>query len=171
MFLTEFLLGFRFLFYMLLGKNFFLLNFICIFAKNSLYMKRVLLFLVLLFGILVVSDAQVYRYRTTDFAWKKVNSYGNWTNWSDWQDSDMLITINLNTDVVKVYSPETQTYRITKHLRNFVDNSGGKQAEYRFIDQDGDSGSMRLRVEKNGNTQLYIEFANIMWVYNVVRIE
>ena len=123
----------------------------------------------MLIGIGLSSNAQVQYYRTTAFACKTTNAYGNWTDWTDWEYSNMTITINLNNDVVKIYSPTTQTYRITQYLRNFTDNSGGKQIEFKFIDQDGDRGHMRLRVESNGNSQIYIEFANCMWVYNVVR--
>lgn len=133
-------------------------------------MKKILFTLVLLFSFIAI-QAQVYHYRTTAYAYKQVNSNGNWTSWSDWQDSDMLMIINFNTDVVTIYSPTTQRYQITKFIRNFTDNSGGKQVEFAFVDQDGDKGHMRLRIETNGNSQVYIEFNNIMWVYNVKRTD
>ena len=135
-------------------------------------MKKFLTALMLIMTLSVIIPqeikAQVYTYRTTAYAYKKVNSYGNWTNWSDWQDSDMTMVINFNTDVVTIYSPTTQRYKITKFIRNFTDNSGGKQVEFAFVDQDGDKGHMRLRIEKNGSSQVYIDFSNICWVYCVV---
>ena len=137
-------------------------------------MKRFLFNFIILcsFGFIFPFDsyAQTYTYRTTEFAYKQMNSYGRWYDWTPWEDSDMYITINFDTDVVKIYSPVTQTYRITQYIRNYTDSSGGTQAEYKFIDQDGDYGNMRLRIERNGNSQIYIDFANIMWVYNVRRI-
>ena len=136
-------------------------------------MKKILLTLVLMLSMsFVLPDevkAQVYTYRTTAYAYKKVNSYGNWTSWSDWQDSDMTMVINYNTDVITIYSPTTQRYKITKFVRKYTDSSGGQQVEFAFVDQDGDKGHMRLRIETNGNSQVYIEFSNIMWVYNVRR--
>ena len=131
-------------------------------------MKRFLLMLVMVFTVTYVS-AQIYSYRTTEFAFKTMNSYGSWNNWTDWESSDVLITINFNTDVVTIYSPKTQVYKITEFTRKFTDNSGGNQVEFRFIDQDYDRGTMRLRIERNGNSQLYVEFANVIWVYNVRR--
>lgn len=136
-------------------------------------MKKILMTLMLIIGMSFVlpqeSFGQVYTYRTTGYAYKQVNSYGNWSDWSSWQDSNMSMVINFNTDVVTIYSPTTQRYRITQFIRNFTDSSGGKQVEFAFIDQDGDKGHMRLRIETNGNSQVYIEFTNIMWVYNVRR--
>ena len=134
-------------------------------------MKKLLLMLMLLFTISInIYAAEVYIYKTTGFAIKQVVN-GRWTNWSDWQESDMYVTINFDTDVVKIFSPETQVYKITEYVRKYTDESDGQQIEFRFIDQDGDRGSMRLRIEKNGNSQIYIEFADVMWVYNVRRVQ
>ena len=133
-------------------------------------MKKLFLMFLMFVGIAFSAYAQTYRYQTTCFAMKQVNSYGYWSDWSDWEQSDMIITINLDKNVVKIYSPMVQTYLITNYVGTYNDNGGGSQAEYRFIDQDGDIGIMRLRIERSGNSQIYIEFNNIMWVYGVVRI-
>lgn len=113
--------------------------------------------------------AQVYTYRTTGYAYKKINSYGNWTQWSDWQDSDMRVVINFNTDVITIYSPKTQIYKVTEHLRNFTDSSEGKNVEFAAIDEDGLRCHIRLRIETNGNSQIYCSWSNLIHVYNVRR--
>jgi hypothetical protein len=118
----------------------------------------------------VSTIAQVYSYRTTEFAYKEVNSYGNWTNWSSWEPSNIPMTIDFDNDFVIIYSTTKQVYKIIEYVRNYTDDSGGTQIEYRFIDQDGDRGTMRLRIERNGNSQIYIEFSNIMWVYNIKKV-
>lgn len=137
-------------------------------------MKKFLLAFMFVFiiGFLhpISANSQTHYYRTTEFSYKQLTNNGKWTSWSDWEESDMLVSMNLSNDVVVIFSPQTQRYKITQHVRNYTDTSGGKQAEYKFIDQDGDKGSMRLRVEKNGNYQLYIEFSDIMWVYNIKQI-
>lgn len=136
-------------------------------------MKKFLTFAFLLLAVSFIvpqtAKAQIYTYKTTEFAYKYVNSYGKWNDWSSWEKSSMLITINFDTDIVKIYSPTTQVYKITDYLEEYTDQYGGKQVKFEFIDQDGDYGKMRLRIEKNGNSQIYIDFANVMWVYNVVK--
>lgn len=114
-------------------------------------------------------SAQVYTYRTTEYAYQQTDSNGNWKEWSDWEESNMLVTINFSTDIVNIYSSKTQTYYIKEHIRSYTDSSGGKQIEFAFIDQDNDWGHMRLRIEVNGNSQIYIDFNNIRWCYNVTR--
>lgn len=134
-------------------------------------MKRLFILLAIIASMAIgTANAQTYAYRTTAFAMKQINSYGNWSNWSDWEKSDMLITINLDTDVIKIYSPMTQIYQIIKYVGSYQDSSGGTQVEYKFVDQDDDIGTLRLRKERNGNIQIYVDFSNIMWVYNVVKI-
>lgn len=120
----------------------------------------------------VVSMAQVQTYRTTQFAIATVNTYTGKYVWGDWEKSDILITINLDTDVIIIYSPKKQVYFVTGTYNNgqaYTDNSGGRNIKFFIIDQDGDRGELRLRVERNGNSQIYIDFKNIAWVYNVRR--
>lgn len=129
--------------------------------------KLFLLFFIALTFTIV--KAQTYYYNATSFAYKAVNSYGYWTNWTDWESCNVPIVMDYDNDVVTIYSNKTQIYKITKYIRKYIDSSGGSQVEFNFVDQDYDRGVMRLRVERNGNSQIYVGFTNIMWVYNVRR--
>lgn len=85
----------------------------------------------------------------------------------------MRLCIDIGNDQIIVYSPRTQIYQVYGVYNNgqpYVDDSGGINIKFYVIDQDYDRGSIRLRVERNGNSQIYIDFSNIAWVYNVVRI-
>ena len=129
--------------------------------------KLFLLFFIALTFTIV--KAQTYYYNATSFAYKAVNSYGYWTNWTDWESCNVPIVMDYDNDVVTIYSNKTQIYKITKYIRKYTDSSGGSQVEFNFVDQDYDRGVMRLRIERNGNSQIYVGFTNIMWVYNVRR--
>ena len=130
----------------------------------------IVLFLTLLFGATVNKiSAQTVYYRTTQFAIKYKTNYG-WTNWTNWEKSSMKLKFDLDDDLIIIYSSKIQIYKILSDEGSYVDDSGGKQQKYFVIDQDDDYGYVRLRVEKNGNSQIYIDFNDVMWVYNVVRI-
>ena len=76
-----------------------------------------------------------------------------------------MITFNLKIDKVVIYS---RSFRFIKFItlgQNFIDESGGEWVKYKVISQDDDLGSMRLRVETNGNSQIYVDFADVSWVY------
>ena len=125
----------------------------------------------MLFGTSIESSAQTYTYRSFQFSYKQQLDNGRWTDWSKWEDSNLVITIDYDNDVIKIYSQMPQKYVIVSHSDSYTDESGGRQVRFNFIDQDGDKGTIRFRIEKNGNSQLYIDFADIMWVYNVRKIE
>lgn len=129
-------------------------------------MKRFLMIFALLLSI-VAANAQVQYYRSTAYA--QANVYNGRYVWSDWQSSNMTITINLNTDMIIIYSPRTQIYRVVSAGDAYNDSNGGRQVSFKVIDQDGDRGTIRLRIESNGNSQIYVDFSNVAWVYNVVR--
>lgn len=116
---------------------------------------------------IMAANAQIQYYRSTAYA--QANVYNGRYVWGDWQSSNMTITINLNTDVITIYSPRTQIYCVVSVGDVYYDSDGGKQVPFKVIDQDGDRGTIRLRIESNGNSQIYVDFSNVAWVYNVVR--
>lgn len=132
-------------------------------------MKKYILLLILSIFSLSSMAQSVLWFRTTDFAYR-VKNYGEWSDWSDWERSSMKVKIDQSRDVIVIYSRETQIYRVTEVLDPPYDPKG-EQVAFRVIDQDLDYGRIRLRIENNGNCQIYVDFNDLSWVYNVVRIE
>lgn len=131
-------------------------------------MKRFLLTIMLMIGMFVTVQAQnIQWYKTTAYAHATVVN-GRYY-WSDWQDSDMDICFNLPEDRIIVYSPTRQIYKITEAGQAESDGKGGQQVTFIAYDQDYDVCHIRLRVEANGNSQIYVDFNNVAWVYNVRR--
>lgn len=132
-------------------------------------MKKALITLILIFCTLgIFAQSNVIWFRTTEFSWK-YKEYGVWSDWTDWEDSNIKVKFDLNKDQIIIYSPTIQVYTVLGIEEPPYDSSG-QQVKYRVIDQDYDRGHIRLRIENNGNSQIYIDFADLKWVYNVVRI-
>lgn len=132
-------------------------------------MKRFLLSLVMIFTV-TCAFSQIFTYRSTAFAYKTNSGYG-WSDWSSWQSSSVKITINFNTDIITIYSPTTQRLKAVAGPNEYVDASGGSNAAFRCYDMvDNCYCELRLRQESNGNSQMYLTYSNIMYVYNVRRI-
>lgn len=126
----------------------------------------------LLLGIFITSSealCQVIRFNTTSFTSKERTSYG-WSGWKKKSSSDMLLTIDLDSDLVTIYSPRIQVYKIINYDGAWTDSDGDSTVQYKFIDQDGDYGTLRLVQRRNGLSEVYIDFSNIIWVYSVVRL-
>ena len=131
-------------------------------------MKKLLLSLFCLFSLTL--SAQIQKYRTTQFAIASVTN-GRYS-WSDWESSNLYLYINLDTDQITIYSTSIQIYQIYSAYNNgnaYLDSEGGKTIKFNVIDQDFDKGTVRLRIDREGNSQVYIDFADVAWVYNVVR--
>lgn len=130
-------------------------------------MKRILI--VIMFGLFCVGavQAQTQWFKATELAIKVVNN-GNWTKWSDWESVDINIKFDLSNDLIIIYSQEIQIYKVLEQVKSPYD-SNGTQVKFKVLDQDYDKGFLRLRVENNGNSQIYVDYADISWVYNVIR--
>lgn len=124
--------------------------------------------LVIIFGLISLSiQAQSQWYKTTDLAYR-IFEDGYWSSWSDWESVEVNVVINLDKDLVVIYSKETQIYKVLEQGK-YTEDSKGKQMSFKVVDQDYDIGTLRLRIDINGNSQIYIDFSDISWVYNVIR--
>lgn len=132
-------------------------------------MKRIIFILLMALGFALTSSAQVIKYRAQTFALARVYN-GNYS-WGDWQRSNIVITIDYNNDKIYIHSSSRQVYRVIDTTDAYTDNGGGTQVKFYVIDQDGDRGTVRLRIERDGTSQIYIDFSDIAWVYgSVIRI-
>jgi hypothetical protein len=117
----------------------------------------------LCFGIV---EAESLFYRASFFAYKCVDNDNHWNEWSDWEPSKIVLSIDTDKETITIYSEQEQRYIILDRGDDDQDAAGGEQVEFSVIDQDGDSGVIRVRAQKNSVLQLYVEFNNIMWVYS-----
>lgn len=122
----------------------------------------------MLFISMTVS-AQVINFRTTSYTSKEYTPYG-WTNWRPYQNSNMLLTIDIDSDLITIYSPRTQYYKIIEYDGAYIDKDRDETIRFKFIDQDGDRGTIRLMQRRNGKSEVYIQFPNVMWVYSIIRL-
>lgn len=131
-------------------------------------MKKFLILLLL--GIVsFTASSQVINFETTSYTYKTFTGYG-WSRWAPYERSSMLLTLNIDQDLVIIHSPRTQIYKIIDYAGMYSDRDGDCTAEFKFIDQDGDRGTMRLMQRTSGKFEVYIQFADIIWVYSVIRL-
>lgn len=124
-------------------------------------MKKFLFIFVLLFGC-VLSNAQnkIIHETAYEYAFNLDNT------WSDWYKCDVAIEINIEKHRVIIFSQKLQVYEILEEAPTPPDNSG-TQVGFTVIDQDGDIGRIRFRVQNNGNRQVYVDFQDVSWCYNI----
>lgn len=127
-------------------------------------MKKILIILALMMAITTCKAGDDV-YTAFQFALKVRNSYGNWTEWTDWESCN--IRIEVSNDGIIIYSSTPQGYVPTSKSNTYYDNSGGYNIEFNCVDLNRKYCILRLRKETNGNSQLYIQYNDAMWVYNV----
>lgn len=101
--------------------------------------------------------------------YKTESNRNNQAGWSNWINCNVPIEFQMDNDIIVIYSNKTQVYAIYENMGTYNDRDGGKQQGYYVLDQDLDKGSIRLRIAKDGTSQIYIDFNDVGWVYNVIR--
>ncbi len=130
-------------------------------------MKNRTILLVVALCVSVMVSAEVHKWQATSLAFRTLDDYGYWSEWTDWEDCSILVVFNLNTDRVNIYSNETQEYDIYDYLDESYDNNGSKTVTLKCIDADGLRCTMRLRTQSDGQKQLYVDYSDFMFVYNI----
>lgn len=127
-------------------------------------MKRIILVLILSFAC-ISGFAQTYRFRSSDYAFGRRNSYGTIV-WGNWERCRILITINADEGFIKVYSQREQNYVIVDSSEEYNDDKGGRDKDYTAIDEEGIECTIRLRIQADGATQFYAFYNDVAWVYS-----
>lgn len=118
------------------------------------------------------SAAQVLKLKSTGFSYKVKNG-DTWSKWSDWEDSSLLITIDTDKARVTIYSKDTQVYDIAQNEGTSHDSDGDETLSFYCIDKKGLKCRVRLVKlhSQGGRLQLYVDYNDIMWGYNVVSLD
>ena len=120
----------------------------------------------LCFGI---AEAEPLFYRASAFAYKCLDENDHWEEWSEWEPSKIVVSFDTDKETITIYSEQEQRYIILGRDDDEKDQADGEQIELWVVDQDGDTGLIRVRAQKNSVLQLYVEFDNIMWVYSELK--
>lgn len=134
-------------------------------------MKKLLITLLLLFtGILSINSQSnnIQKYNTVTFT--KANIYNNHYYWDNPYPSNIIITLNLNYDLITIYSPKIQIYKIISKGYTYKDTLNGSNVVFKAKDQDNDICFVRIRISNNIN-QLYIDYKNIAYCYKIIQIK
>lgn len=128
--------------------------------KKHFVMKKFILIFAMLFSMCAVYAQNKSVFKAYELAIKIEGE------WSDWQPVNIPVVVDYEQEVIIIYSAKTQKYLILAETLAESDNSG-KQIAFMVLDQDGDVGRFRFRVQNNGTKQIYVDFNDISWCYNV----
>lgn len=116
---------------------------------------------------------QVYKLKSTSFSSRyKINDY-RWSEWSEPTEASVLITFNLNSDRITIYSKVTQVYDIAEYEGKITDEDGDDILSFYCVDKDGHTCRVSWVVlnSQNGIMQMYVYYSDMNWLYNIYSLD
>jgi hypothetical protein len=119
------------------------------------------------------SFGQVLKLKSTAIAYQYQDENNQWEEWTDFEETSVLIVMNLNEERITIYSQETQVYDIVQSDGETKDSDGDEFLSLRCVNEDGINCTVRLATlySDGGRSQLYINFSNMVLVYNVYSLD
>ncbi|MFY7739593.1 MAG: hypothetical protein ACOVQC_03665 [Flavobacterium sp.] len=123
---------------------------------------------------ILCSYGQVVKCKTTGLAFRsKDETTDLWSKWSEFEAVELLLIIDADNNRIKIFSKEEQVYDIIKTYESIIDDDGDKTSKWLCINEDGLKCFVRL-VKLNsqeGRNQIYVDFEDLMFVYNIYRLD
>lgn len=89
--------------------------------------------------------------------------------WGDWEASNVPISMNAEEGRIRIFSSEEQDYQVLKDLGE-SEGVDWREYEMKCMDNNGLICKVSFRKDySDGVMQLYIEYSDYIWVYNVRR--
>lgn len=102
-----------------------------------------------------------------EFSVGEISEWNNDVDWIGWRDCRVPISINFEEMRIRIFSKDNQDYQIVEDLGEVYDDNG-KANVMKCMDQDGLMCKIRVRKQNDtGSIQLYVEYVDYIWVYNV----
>ena len=134
-------------------------------------MHKFLITLTLIFvtGSTVI-HGQFFKYKSTSVSIRYKLDEKNWSDWSEPREAIILITIDVNNDRITIYSSKTQIYEILIHEDKIV---GDDIYSHYCLGENGKKCRVNLvlRNSKNKLLQLYVNYPDVSWVYNIYPLD
>lgn len=121
-----------------------------------------------------ITLAQVTKFRTNSFSMKTKNEKTKqWTKWSEAEKADILITIDIENNRIKIFSKGEQVYDIIKYYEKVTDDEGDETIQFQCVNEDGLKCIVRFVIlnSREGRRQLYVDFADVMIVYSIYKLD
>ena len=122
-------------------------------------MKKLLLVLLVFLSVNMYSQTFYTNYVSTMSLIKD-----KWTDWSEWESCYYKVIIDLDSNTIIINNSK---YTIDKYIET-VSDGNSKTTKYAVITYDNRSCFIRIREQKDGVKQLYIDYDNIIYVYNLI---
>jgi hypothetical protein len=130
-------------------------------------------FIIFLFFGFIISkaSAQVYKFKSSSFSVVEKDDKKGWGKWSDFEENTLIITLDPTKNRIVIASQEIQLFKIIAYGKKIITRTD-ETIPLSCVDNDGKACDILIVTRKNQNNrkQLYVNYADFKYVYNITVI-
>ena len=138
--------------------------------NQTLRIMRKTLLLLTFITLNSICYSQVVKFKISSVSFKNYDEkIGQWEDWTEIEEVDILGTIDVDNDRIRIFSKSEQNYDVIENKGKRTDNDGDDIIEWICVNEDGMKCGVRLVTlnSRNGRKQLYVDFNNFYILYNI----
>ena len=129
-------------------------------------MKKIFITLVLLIYATLSYSEEISFY--TNFMSYKILKDSVWQDWSDWRECYIEIVWDTDSNSITLHSKNTEkVFKIDPSFRKIEDDNSITTL-YTVLKSENNCLGIRFRIQRDGVKQIYIDYEDIVYVYNLI---
>ena len=134
-------------------------------------MKKLLIMLLMIVGLTTTTFGQIYNFTAFSLNYKVYNeNRDQWSDWMGWLPCNIEVRMDVPQGNIKIFSKHYQSYNIMyKEGQGVFD--GDDVTSFYCVDQNGIACRLKLVIRQSGQTEMYVEYKDVKWVYAVRKFQ
>ena len=130
-------------------------------------MKKIVLILGLLLSFSIMYSQEI-EYYSNFTSYKRLIEKDKWTDWTNWREYYVEIVFNTDSNTITIYDENiVKVYKIHP-IYEKLEDSNSITIKYKVIESENNCLYIRFRNQHDGVKQLYLDYKDLVYVYNLM---
>lgn len=125
----------------------------------------------IIFMLLLVSTSNIISRETcyySNFTSYKMLINNTWTDWTNWREYYVEIVLDTDSNTITIYDEDIEKVYKIHPIYEKSEDSNSITIKYKVVESENNCLYIRFRNQHDGVKQLYLDYKDLVYVYNLM---